>query len=90
MLSFPKEICRYIISLDNNNFAQYTDKLQKSLVENDLDGDDIKDICKNDLIPFGISKFKHRTIIYNGLQKLVNGNVNDSKNSEEGSYTQFV
>ena len=67
------------MSLENGKFKKYKQILQKSLIENEIVGSQIKDITKNDLIPFGISNFGDRTVIHKYLMNLVN--------SKEGSMT---
>ena len=77
----PKDICRYIISL-HKDYKVYSIKLEKALIENDVNGEDIQDLTRNDLIPFGITKFAHRTKILNALHKL--------GQEKEGESTRFM
>ena len=62
----------WILSLDKD-FGVYKQDLLTNFRKQKFDGTCLKDLEKNDLIQFGISDFKHRTIIYNAIKSVVNG-----------------
>jgi len=77
----PPDIIKWIISLDGGVYAQYTDKLLKSFSENQMQGEDLKDLTKNDLFLFGVSVFKHRVQLMKHFENLMSGNVNNVQNN---------
>jgi len=79
----PEDIVKWIITLDGGVYAQYTDKLLKALKENELSGDDLKDLTKNDLFLFGVNVFKHRVNLMKHFERLVHGGSNDDDNGDD-------
>jgi len=46
-----------------------------------MQGEDLKDLTKNDLFLFGVSVFKHRVQLMKHLENLMSGNVNNVQNN---------
>ncbi len=66
----------WILSLDDGNYNQYKNELMKHLKEEEIEGDDLKDIKEDDLMRWGIKKFKDKKHLIKSIKQLINGNQN--------------
>ena len=84
------EVVRWIVSIRDAAgiavFVRYEERLEETLVANELTGDQLGDLEKRDLIDFGISVFKHRTLLMDRIRSLVGkGKDNEEQQSVEMS-----
>jgi hypothetical protein len=75
------DIVKWVISLDNGIYASYGKQLFEMLKQNQMTGEDLKDLNRTDLASFGIKVFKHRVAILKHIDNLVNGK-DSSSNSQ--------
>ena len=71
------QLIAWIINLDPKRFSKYNQILQKHLTSNNINGSNIQDISKTDLLSFGIHNFKDRSDIFKSLKKLMDITHND-------------
>lgn len=77
------DIIKWIITLDSGAFIVYTKKLSKALQENQITGDDLKDISRNDLSLFGVTVFKDRVRLMKHFESLVSGGSSDNDDNDQ-------
>jgi len=78
----PESIVKYVMTLDDGIYEQYTEQFLASLKENEMTGEDLPELNKNDLFSFGIKVFRHRVTLIKHFQKLA-GNDYVSKLEED-------
>eukprot|EP01084_Bolivina_argentea_P059400 108479_1 len=66
----PSELVDVIISIDEQRYGKYRDKLLKRFIEEGVDGSCLKQLSKEDLYAFGITNYKDKLAIYNSIKKL--------------------
>ena len=65
------EIIYWIMSLDSNMYSQYEAALRKALVEEGINGECLEMVGKDDIKRWGITNFKHFTILHQHIRALV-------------------
>ena len=65
------EMVLWIMSLENGRFSKYCDTLKENLIRNEISGDELPQITRQDLdTSFGINKFGDRTALEKYLKQL--------------------
>eukprot|EP01083_Nonionella_stella_P004454 12890_1 len=83
-----KDLVHWIINLDELRYTQYAQSLMSNLVKEEIDGSCLKDLEKNDLHRFGITKFKDKRDIHQSIQELVS--EHNQKEGMDDHKTPFV
>jgi len=68
-----EDIVKWMITLDGGIYSVYAKSLLDALKENQMTGEDLVQVTKNDLFLFGVKVFKHRVSLLNWFQRLANG-----------------
>ena len=66
------DILMWIMSIDNGLFLIYKDKLEKSLVEENVRGSSLSNVDKMDIKIWGVNDIEHRAILYQNIKSLTN------------------
>jgi len=66
----PESIVKYVISLDKGIYKPYAEPLLEALKQNQMTGEDLPELNKNDLFSFGVKIFRHRVALIRHFQKL--------------------
>merc|ERR1712228_334622 len=66
------DIMEWIISLNNGKYKKYQNVLTEKLMEEEVKGQHLCYIDKNDLHRFGISSFSDKVDVYHRIQRLIN------------------
>jgi len=77
------DLIKWIITLDDGIYNVYTDKLYKAFKDNQITGEDIQQIGKNDLFLFGVTVFKHRVQLLKHFESLDGNNINNENDQEQ-------
>ena len=64
------DILEWILSLDNGLFVEYKEILNKSLNEENLNGQNLDKVDKEDIKIWGVKDFEHRRKLYQHFQSL--------------------
>ena len=75
------DIYKWILSIDEERFAKYTD-LEETLKEEQLTGSDLSGITEQNLKDFGITKFADKKMIYNKIQSILSEKEKTKKGNE--------
>jgi len=78
----PESIVKYVISLDKGVYQPYAETLLQSLKENQMTGEDLPELNKNDLFSFGVKIFRHRVSLIRHFQKLAGKDYISSKEED--------
>eukprot|EP01084_Bolivina_argentea_P275594 470044_1 len=69
-----EQIIFWILSLDDGKYNQYENQLMKHLKEEAIEGDDLTEIKEDDLMRWGIKKFKDKKNVMKYIKQLTNNN----------------
>ena len=90
------DVADWIISLDENRFSKYENKLREVLKEQNIDGSCLADIVKSDITEWGIKDFKDKTMIFKQISSnFQNSNAKPNNNDndmelEGANKTQYI
>ncbi len=85
-----EQIGLWILSFDDGKYNQYENELMKHLKEEEIEGDDLKDIKEDDLMRWGIKKFKDKKNLIKYIKQLVNGNKNIDNEGGKPAPTAYI
>ena len=86
-------ITDWIISLDDGIYEKYEKILREQLKDEEMSGDVLSTLDKNDLGRFGIKNYKHKLAILNHIKKLTskqNNNNNIMAFNEGNNQTAYI
>lgn len=67
-----EQICRYVLSLENQRFSKYMDAFREGLEKQSVSGKDLPEIEANDLFTMGIDNFGDRKALAKYLTNVAN------------------
>jgi hypothetical protein len=74
-----EDIVKWILTLDNGIYSVYADKLCQAFKQNELTGEDLESIRREDLYLFGVTVFKHRVSLMKHFSNIgKNENIDDN------------
>eukprot|EP01084_Bolivina_argentea_P218203 370335_1 len=85
------DVIEWIFSIENGLFQKhYENDLHREITENQLSGNDLVQLTTNDMKGFGIKLFKHKKLLEQHIQKLLNQNNNANQNNNENQNNHVV
>ena len=66
-----KQIFQWILSLDNGRYIQYSQQLEVSLKEEDINGEDLCQVDAGDIKSWGIVNFRDKKYLLHQIQQLI-------------------
>eukprot|EP01084_Bolivina_argentea_P231453 390326_1 len=78
-----EEVLLWVLSLENDRYLKYENKLKSALIEESVTGEDLNDVDSNDIKRWGVVTFKDNKILIKKIKELINNN-NYKSNMNEG------
>ena len=72
-----------MLSIEDGVLIKYEEKLKQEIIDGEYEGVDLDKFTMDDIIRLGISKFGHRKLLQENIEKLkqINGNKQIVKNN---------